>query len=393
MIALGRELQRRGHQITLFQVLDAQAKVEAAGLGFQAIGEAEFPLGRMTRLFDQLSQLSGIAAVTYSIQLLKQTTEMILRELPEALKVSHVEALLVDQVVPGGGTVAESLALPFVTVCCALATHADLSVPPFITNWPYSASKWGRFRNLLGYVGLTQITKPLTRTVNTYRQQWGLSPYLKSNQTYSPLAQISQQPPEFEFPRTDLPKVFHFTGPYQDSAAREPVDFPFDQLTGQPLIYASLGTVQNCQPQIFQTIAQACADLPVQLVISLGNSTGDLNIELPGSPLVVAYAPQLELLKRASLTITHAGLNTVLESLANGVPMVAIPITNDQPGVAARLLWTGAGEVVPLARLQVARLRSAIHKVLTQDSYRQNAVRLQAAIQRAGGRQIGCRYC
>jgi len=47
---------------------------------------------------------------------------------------------------------------------------------------------------------------------------------------------------------------------------------------------------------------------------------------LPGSPLVV-YAPQLELLAKARLTITHAGLNTVLDSLSNGVPLVAIPIT------------------------------------------------------------------
>ena len=385
MIALGRELQRRGHPITMFQVPDAQAKVEAAGLGFQTIGASEFPLGSMAQLFEQLGQLSGMAAVTYSIRLLQQITEMTLRELPDALKAAQVDALLVDQIVPGGGTVAELLDLPFVTVCCALATHADLSVPPFITNWPYSASKWGRFRNLLGYLGLTQITRPLTQTVNAYRQQWGLSPYLNGHDAYSRLAQLSQQPPEFEFPRTDLPSTFHFTGPYQDSAAREPIDFPFEQLTGQPLIYASLGTLQNSQQGIFRTIAQACADLPVQLVISLGKMDGSVDLDLPGSPLVVAYAPQLELLKRASLTITHAGLNTVLESLANGVPLVAIPITNDQPGVAARLRWTGAGEVVPLARLQVARLRSAIQKVLTQDSYRQNAARLQAAIQRAGG--------
>lgn len=61
--------------------------------------------------------------------------------------------------------------------------------------------------------------------------------------------------------------------------------------------------------------------------------------ELPGNPIVVNYAPQLELLKIADLTITHAGVNTTLESLSNGVPLVAIPITNDQPGVAARNIF------------------------------------------------------
>jgi MGT family glycosyltransferase len=107
--------------------------------------------------------------------------------------------------------------------------------------------------------------------------------------------------------------------------------------------------------------------------------------ELPGDPLVVGYAPQLELLKKATLTITHAGMNTTLECLTNGVPMVAIPITHDQPGVAARIAWTGAGEFVPLSRLSVPRLRGAIQRVLTQDSYKKNAIRLQEAIRRAGG--------
>ncbi|MGA7216366.1 MAG: hypothetical protein WBX20_19355, partial [Terrimicrobiaceae bacterium] len=37
-----------------------------------------------------------------------------------------------------------------------------------------------------------------------------------------------------------------------------------------------------------------------------------------GSPIVVPFAPQLELLRRAALTITHAGLNTALESLNQG---------------------------------------------------------------------------
>jgi len=59
--------------------------------------------------------------------------------------------------------------------------------------------------------------------------------------------------------------------------------------------------------------------------------------ELAGEPIVVEFAPQLELLKRAALCITHAGLNTALECLSNGLPMVAIPITNDQPGLQPEL--------------------------------------------------------
>jgi zeaxanthin glucosyltransferase len=64
--------------------------------------------------------------------------------------------------------------------------------------------------------------------------------------------------------------------------------------------------------------------------------------------------------------------------------MVAIPISLDQP-VAARIAWTGAGKVVPLSRLNVPNLREAIAQVLTQESYKTNAARLQKALHKAGG--------
>jgi zeaxanthin glucosyltransferase len=78
-------------------------------------------------------------------------------------------------------------------------------------------------------------------------------------------------------------------------------------------------------------------------------------------------------------------MNTALESLSNGVPMVAIPIANDQPGVAARIAWTGTGEVVSLAKSGSSILQASVKRVLAEDTYKQNAVRLQAAIRRAGG--------
>jgi zeaxanthin glucosyltransferase len=101
--------------------------------------------------------------------------------------------------------------------------------------------------------------------------------------------------------------------------------------------------------------------------------------------LVVKYAPQLELIKKASLVITHAGMNTTLESLSNGVAMVGIPVTADQPGIAARIAWSGVGEFVPLSRLSVLKLKETVKQVWKEESYRKNAVRLQNAISSAGG--------
>jgi UDP:flavonoid glycosyltransferase YjiC (YdhE family) len=93
------------------------------------------------------------------------------------------------------------------------------------------------------------------------------------------LAQISQQVAEFEFPRTALPEVFHFTGPLYDTAGREPTAFPYEKLTEQPLIYASMGTLQNRSQQIFTMIAEACLGLDAQLVISLGGSSSPNSLQ------------------------------------------------------------------------------------------------------------------
>lgn len=386
MTALGRELQRRGHHVTLVGVLDAQPNALAAGLEFSAIAESESPLGTTARSLAQLGKLNGLAALRYTVTVFQESTAILLRDVPAAIKKSGVEALLVDETTSAGGTVAEFLGIPFITVCSALVLNQEDAIPPFFTPWSYHPAWWARLRNRAGYSLLRRIAQPIREVIDGYRQQWQLPPHSSSNAPYSKLAIISQQPAEFEFPRTALPQRFHFTGPYYDSTGREPVSFPFDKLTGQPLIYASMGTVQNRLIGVFQKIASACEGLDAQLVISLGGSASPESLpELPGEPLVVGYAPQLELLKKATLTITHAGMNTTLESLSNGVPMVAIPIANDQPGVAARIAWTGTGEVVPLSRLSVPRLGAAIQRVLTQDSYKNNATRLQAAINRSGG--------
>jgi zeaxanthin glucosyltransferase len=386
MTTLGHELQRRGHRVTLFGILDARSKTLAAGLEFWAIGEAEFPVGASAASNTKLGELSGMAAFKQIVTMFQQSTTMLLDEAPQAISAAGVEVLLIDQTSSGGSTVADFLNLPFVTVCCALMLNLEVGIPPFNTTWSYSPAWWAKLRNYFSYQLLARVAQPILKTVADRRQKWQLSPYIHPNDPNSKLAQICQQPAEFEFPRQQLPPSFHFTGPYSLPISREPASFPFEKLTGQPLIYASMGTLQNRLSGVFENIAQACVGVDAQLVIALGGGSNPESLtNLPGSPLVVGYAPQLELLQRATLTITHAGMNTALESLSNGVPMVAIPIANDQPGVAARIAWTGAGEMVSLAKSSSWRLQAAVKQVLAEDSYKQNAVRLQAAIHRAGG--------
>src|SRR5436190_607555 len=230
-------------------------------------------------------------------------------------------------------------------------------------------------------VVIRQVPEMLRDDRIELRLEYGLAQFDRMSQEYSKIGQIAQQPSEFEFPRRSIPENVHFTGPWHDPSARPAVEFPFEKLDGRPLVYASMGTLQNRQKHIFGIIAEACAGLDVQLVLSLGGGgKPESKGELAGEPIVVEFAPQLELLKRAALCITHAGLNTALECLSNGVPMVAIPITNDQPGVAARIEWTGTGEMVSVSKLSTARLRTQVQRVLGDQRYRDNAKKLQQAI-------------
>ncbi len=386
--AVGHELVQRGHSVTLFGVPDVRSRAEAAGLNFAVIGAEKFPQGSLAKSHQKIGESDGIVALIYLIDQFRQGTELILKEVPPGCKKLGIDVLLIDQTNLEGATIAEYLNLPFITICNALMLNPEPTIPPALTPWNYDLSWWAQWRNQIGTELLRLAGTPVRLLVEDYRQKWGL-PRLTSDEPlnlWSKLAIISQQTPSFEFPRQKLPAYFHFTGPLVNSQARKPIEFPWTRLTDKPLIYASLGTLQNRLFWVFLLIAYACVELNVQLVISLGNASSPKEIGyLPGNPIIVKVAPQLELLEKASLCITHAGMNTVLEALSNGVPMIAIPIANDQQGVAARIAWTKTGVVIPLEDCSISQLSTAIKLVLNNDDYRQNVLRLKSEIEKTGG--------
>ena len=117
MCALGRELLRRNHHVTLLGIPDIQPKVMNSGLNWWTIGEAEFPTGTLEQKYKQLGEMSGLAGLKFTVRWLQQETAMFFREAPEALKVAGVEALLIDQVTTGGGTIAQKLNLGASNLC------------------------------------------------------------------------------------------------------------------------------------------------------------------------------------------------------------------------------------------------------------------------------------
>ena len=383
--SLGRELICRGHQVTLVHMPDLEKRTADEGLRFLPIGASDHPLGSLPESLKQLGQLDGLAALRFTIQAVQKTTEMICRDAPAAIRDADIGFLLVDQTEPAGGTVAEHLGLPFVTICNALLLNRESRVPPPFTSWSFSEGPFARIRNWTGYAASDRITSPIRRVLAKYRKAWALSPHRHPEESFSRLAQISQQPAAFDFPRRSLPDSFHYAGPLRTSSGRA-VPFPWDKLDGRPLIYASLGTLQNGKERVFRAFAEACAGLDVQLVISHGGGLNEAAVQaLPGTALVVPYAPQLDVLARASLTLTHAGLNTVLDSLTFGVPLVTVPITYEQPAIASRVKWAGVGEVIPFAKVSVPRIREAVRTVLENPEYAKRARVIQESIRNSGG--------
>jgi MGT family glycosyltransferase len=387
LTALGRRLQARGHEVVYFQVADLELPIRAAGLEFRQIGREDFPPGSLRARDEEVSKLKGLAALRCGLRGIERKATMLFRDAPAAIRDEGIDALIVDQIEMAGGTVAEYLGLPFVSAAAALPVNLDTSVPPCTMPWSHRAGVGARLRNWAGNAAFEWIFSGVRGTINRQRRAWGLPAVQGLNGTFSGLAQVAQLPAVLELPGRRLAPGFHHTGPWTDAAGREPVDFPWERVDpSRRLVYASMGTLQNGILETFRMMAEACVGLDMQLVISLGGGQDPALLgDLPGDPIVVGYAPQLDLIRRSALTISHGGLNTALESVAEGVPMVVLPVAYDQPGVGTRVEWSGVGRSIPVRQLTVDRLRDAVRIVLGDPAYRKRAGRLQSSIEAADG--------
>jgi zeaxanthin glucosyltransferase len=378
---LDRQLRRLGHRVTFFQAAGLEPSISAAGLDF-------FPLPGPAP--DSACESAAVSAdkrgaVRRFLEYMIRNAAMFCEHALPAFKEAAVDGVVVDAYEPGGATAAEAAGLPFVTICSAVPLHAEPGVPPDFLRWRYHDAWWATLRNRFAYAVRDVCIRPLYQALNGYRRSWGLPLYHCPDDSWSPLAQISQLVSEFDFPRKRLPACFHYVGPYRREC-EDDVLFPYERLDGRPLIYASLGTVLGVRQDIWDAIVHGCADLDVQLVISLGaRGRAPQLSNVPSNVIVVDYAPQRRLLGRASLAITHAGLNSVMEALAVRVPLIAIPITGDQFSVAARIAYTQTGEIVAAEHCTGPAIGAAARKILSTPAYRKQASRIGDAIETTHG--------
>jgi MGT family glycosyltransferase len=376
MTALARHLQARNHEVVFLYLPSAN--------GLPCVPGDTHDNTNANR--PEMSKLEGDGAIEFYCGLAAKQTEAIFQSLPKMLEETGIEALIIDPIQFFAELAAMKLRIPYITVATALYLDYFGYTPPGIFDWPHETTPEALVRNQEGIVKCARFT--YNERTKAYAKEAGLKTDLDHpSWVFSELAYITQIPKEFDFENPLLPPQFHHTGPFHDGKGRPKVDFPWDRLTGEPLIYASMGTILNGRADVFRTIVAGVAKHKgTQLVLSIGDQLNPKEIgSVPSNAIIVNRAPQLELLKRTSVCITHAGLNTVLESLAQGVPQVAIPITFEQPGVAARVAAKKTGVTMPFQKLTADRLSTLLSEVLNNAVYRENARKFQDIISKSNG--------
>lgn len=371
---LALALEVRGHRVTFVHMADAGALVP--GYGFEPVGAQTHGSGALRAYTDILARAARPAGFFAMIRATAAITDMLLGELPDALGRIGADAVIADSTEPAGGLVARHLGLPWATSVTGLPLLSEPAVPPPFIGWRYRDDEAGLRRNATGYRIADWLSRPITRVVRRRAETWGLDP--DAHGGFSPALQVAQCPPSLDFLRRELPPTFYYTGPWRAPRTDGP-DLPSSD---RPLIYCSLGSLQGDRPKLFAAMTEACARIGARALVAHGGRLDSMN--LPGEPIVRAHWDQPATLPHCAAAILHGGFNTVLDSLAAGVPMLVRPLAFEQPGTAARIVHHRLGHSLT-GRAGVGRIARALQKLIDDDDVRRSTARMAAEMAGLGG--------
>jgi MGT family glycosyltransferase len=277
-------------------------------------------------------------------------------EVARLLRAFAPDVTIVDHQAIGGALAARQARARWATLCTTSASVVDALVDlPKVKAWTRD-----QLSDLETEAGLPHVDPP------------DLSPDLV----------LVLSTPALVGPVDAFPRHYRFCGPsIQDRP--DPTPFPWELLADGPRVLVSLGTVSADRGQEFYaTVTQALAGLALQVILV----APDGMISAPPPNFVVRpRVPQLALLPHVQAVVSHAGHNTVCESLASGVPLVVAPIRDDQPIVANQVVAAGAGVRVRYGRLSPRALAAAVERVLSEEPIRLAAKRVQQSFASSGG--------
>jgi MGT family glycosyltransferase len=175
------------------------------------------------------------------------------------------------------------------------------------------------------------------------------------------------------------PVTRHFRGLPPDDRT---IDLPawLDRIGPRPLVYVSLGTVFSRErgSEIFSKLLAGLQDADVEVVATVGRDLEPASLGLqPPHIHLERFLPLGALLPRCSLVVFHGGSGTLGHAIANGLPMVILPLGADQPENAARCAELGASRILDQDNLTPEFVHEVVLDVLHTPSYRQSAERLR----------------
>lgn len=388
-LELCKGLVDQGHRIIFFQINELKEYIEDFGFEFYVIGKALIPSKSMKNISQKLGRMEGLEAMKMWRRWQFGLTKIFFNELPIGLKEKGVDFILTDQSDGSGATIAESLRIPFITISIGLDIEWEESFPPFFLPWERSESEVCIKRNNMSMKLFVKDFHELIGFISLKRVQLGLNSYnyYKNLFPVSPYAQIAQMPSFLDYPRKERSN-FHNVGPIRgDFYSRSDISFPFQELLDKDIVFISLGSILNNRSDMFHTIVKSFHNIDVQLVISLGKSNIALDKEiLPSNSIVVDYAPQMEILSRAKLCVTHGGMNTVMDSLSEGVPVLVLPISFDQPGTAARVKYHGVGEFILPESITENTVNCFAKQILGSEKYYTKAQEFKTKFSKLNGK-------
>lgn len=189
------------------------------------------------------------------------------------------------------------------------------------------------------------------------------------------------------------PRIQDFSGKYKfvgPSIANrnESLNLKIDNIENKKIIFISLGTVANQNLDFYKESFKAFEGKDEFLVImSIGKKTkiDDLG-KIPKNFLVYNYVPQLELLKKVDLFITHGGMNSTSEGLYNKIPLIVVPQFGDQFIVGKRVEEIGAGINLKQKNISAKEIAKAVNKIYTNENfYRDNVKMVGESLEKSGG--------
>ncbi|WML32864.1 macrolide family glycosyltransferase [Clostridium sp. OS1-26] len=374
-LALVRDLVSRGEQIVYYSSDGFKKKIEETGAEFRPVNQ------EAQRKLHESTALSYSNPKEYMLQFLS-ALEMITDSILEDISKETYDYLLYDAQTLPGIWVAYKSKLLSVATWTTFAYSLDPSVNMELTEPGDVKRKQESMAMLAAFFQIEEIAHRKRHLENKY----GVP--LKGNFLFSPGAgnlNIVFTSSLFQRNSFKFGEHFTFVGP-SFTEGNNKNDFPIHKLEGKPVILISMGTIVNKQLDLYKKCLEAFKNFGGKVVLSIGK---ELSVEelghIPDNFIVCNHVPQIDILRYTDVFITHAGMNSTSEALYYEVPLVMIPLMNDQYSIAQRVKELGAGSLLDIQHLSVENLKEAVGEVFNNPNYKENAIKISSSFRNAGG--------